>query len=889
MMLARRKLPANHRGRVAATCCWERWMASNHPSVAGVPAAPALSAAGPLARHDRRRLSSTAGSRVSASLPREKPKHLNHPFGAAWSAGGVRYVSSTGRAAAKVKLAHGAKRETPAIPSFIEIRELASLLRVKPRALFKSLGGYQEKKKHRIVLSGVPYAFPNLGSVVVPFQDVQAVAKVLGKEIRFLDIDKKPHRAALATSASESRGASCSWEEGRADGQGRRPVVVLLGHFNHGKTTILDALLGPGSGIAEREAGGITQEIRARTVSLETTSTPGEEDQAGNETKSSPSSSSSLATVATFLDTPGQEIFYRMRTNGARVADAVVLVVSAVDGICLQTSESIGCAEELGLPAVVVLNKIDLLPDEVATQRVKDLSTEVREFVAIQSAQVIPLSARTGYGLDNLRTSLAAALGHNSTAVGNPTPGMGNPDSIEPGPSQKQPAAGYQSPTVDDREAVTPTAGTAGVSVPTGDAEARGDGPEVEVVMAEAPEDAATATVLDYVSSAKTGKVLLVLVDRGVLRPGDSFVSGMLWGVVRSLYDEEGDKLLDHAGPGVAAKVVVVARTRVSNAPLGEPFRVLTKEAAEKVALVRTLAGTMDNFIDHYRLERDFSHLLTEEREDEEEEEGDEETNDVYRPDAHGEHGGPSDTTFRATDGMDGRSVGSPSPPGQTTTTPASEWPKPRLAYSNPAEDDDLAPEDMPVTIVVKADSANTLASVIDALGDWGDVQSPERSDPGDFLGAGPGDEAGEAPAGSGDRRRDGGSPGAVQHGWQDWGEHDLQHKQRRRLVVSVARAGVGAVTSSDVRLARDCECPVFAHNVKADASASRELKRVGGGVVPALPEGAVNPGDASVDVGVGGLEGYIGRAGEGKECVVVSETVGELLGEIERFVLRVR
>ncbi len=88
-------------------------------------------------------------------------------------------------------------------------------------------------------------------SVVWIAQDAQAVAKVLGKEIRFLDIDKKPRRAALAAAPAAASETLSLWEEGRRDGQGRRPVVVLLGHFNHGKTTILDALLGPSSGIAE--------------------------------------------------------------------------------------------------------------------------------------------------------------------------------------------------------------------------------------------------------------------------------------------------------------------------------------------------------------------------------------------------------------------------------------------------------------------------------------------------------------------------------------------------------------------------------------------------------------------------------------------------------------
>lgn len=299
---------------------------------------------------------------------------------------------------------------------------------------------------------------------------------------------------------------------------------------------------------------------------------------------------------------------------------------------------------------------------------------------------------------------------------------------------------------------------------------------------------------------------------------------------------------------------------------------------------MRTLAGTIDNFIDHYRLERDFSHLLDGEDADEDGEEGDDGDDEARQSDAHDDQDGQSELPITETDGNVDSST-----PAQKRIAAASERPNRRQDHNSRDEEDDLAPEDMPVTVVVKADSANTLASVLDALGDWGDVESLEQRQHDAFPEEEPGGKAGEASTGSGDRRKRDENSGRVENNGQEWGEHDLQHKQRRRLVVSVARAGVGAVTSSDVRLARDCECPVFAHNVKADASASRELKRVGGGVVPALPEGAVATNDEKVDVGIGGLEGFIGRAGEGKECIVVSETVGELLGEIERFVLRVR
>lgn len=319
------------------------------------------------------------------------------------------------------------------------------------------------------------------------------------------------------------------------------------------------------------------------------------------------------------------------------------------------------------------------------------------------------------------------------------------------------------------------------------------------------------------------------------------------------------------------------------------------------------MARTIDDFVDHYRLERDFLHLL-DIGDDELDESSDEDLEDGDEPQSQQPEQYVEEPPGRP-DGGGGGMVGTSYAARGTTATDGLERPRrPRQHGGGGEEEEELAPEDMPVTIVIKADSANTLASVLDAVGDWGDVENPEISSGDRSVGEHPPEEhsaegsprnaaqngAGGLSAaenGTGEEKGEQGLGRQAQHPRSDWGEKDLQHKQRRRLVVSVARSGVGAVTTSDVRLARDCECPVFAHNVRADAAAARELKRVGGAVLKALPEGAVaGSGDQEIDVvGVGGQGGFIGRAGEGRECVVVSETVGELLGEIERFVLRVR
>jgi translation initiation factor IF-2 len=157
--------------------------------------------------------------------------------------------------------------------------------------------------------------------------------------------------------------------------QSRPPVVTIMGHVDHGKTSLLDAIRN--ANVVEGEAGGITQHIGAYQV-----------EKNGNK--------------ITFIDTPGHEAFTSMRARGAQATDIAILVVAADDGVMPQTIESINHAKAAGVPIIVAINKID--KPSADPQRVRTALLQHEIFVESMGGEIldVEVSAKTGLGLDRL-------------------------------------------------------------------------------------------------------------------------------------------------------------------------------------------------------------------------------------------------------------------------------------------------------------------------------------------------------------------------------------------------------------------------------------------------------------------------------------------------------
>jgi translation initiation factor IF-2 len=271
-------------------------------------------------------------------------------------------------------------------------KSMAAMKRKQERARQKAMGGTQEREKiirdvqlpETIVVAELAQRMAErVGDVVKALMNNDMMVtqnQAIDADTAELIIEEFGHRV-VRVSDADVEDVIAKVHDKDEDMLPRPPVVTIMGHVDHGKTSLLDAIRN--AKVQSGEAGGITQHIGAYQVTT------------------------ANGSVLSFLDTPGHAAFTSMRARGAHVTDIVVLVVAADDAVMPQTIEAINHAKAAGVPMIVAINKVDKYEANPQKVRTDLLQHEVVVEAMSGDVQDVEVSAKTGQGLDTLLEAIA--------------------------------------------------------------------------------------------------------------------------------------------------------------------------------------------------------------------------------------------------------------------------------------------------------------------------------------------------------------------------------------------------------------------------------------------------------------------------------------------------